>query len=202
MAEIDDPDANLLARLARGEPQAARELVECKLPRMLGLAQRLLGSRAEAEEVAQEGLVRAWQQVGHWRPGQARFDTWLHEVVLNLCRDRLRRRAVRHEEALDEHAEAAAFADPGPTPEQQLDHAQHSARVAAALDALPPRQREALVLHYYQALPQAEAAALMGVSVDALESLLARARRSLRARLQDASTSAIAAPADPGGSPP
>lgn len=206
MAEIDDPDADLLARLARGEPQAARELVERKLPRMLGLAQRLLGNRAEAEEVAQEGLVRAWQQVGHWQPGQARFDTWLHEVVLNLCRDRLRRRSVRREEALDEHAEAAAFADPGPTPEQQLDHAQHSARVAAALDALPPRQREALVLHYYQALPQAEAAALMGVSVDALESLLARARRSLRARLQDASTSTSAiaapAPAEPGGSPP
>lgn len=199
MAEIDDPDADLLARLARGEPQAARELVERKLPRLLGLAQRLLGSRAEAEEVAQEGLVRAWQQVGQWRPGQARFDTWLHEVALNLCRDRLRRRAVRREEALEEHAEAATFADPGPTPEQQLDLAQHSARVAAALDALPPRQREALVLHYYQALPQAEAAALMGVSVDALESLLARARRSLRARLQDASASA---PAVPGGSPP
>lgn len=186
MAEIDDPDADLLARLARGEPQAARELVEHKLPRLLGLAQRLLGNRAEAEEVAQEGLVRAWQQVGRWRPGQARFDTWLHEVVLNLCRDRLRRRAVRREEALDEHAETATFADPGPTPEQQLDRAQHSAHVAEALDALPARQREALVLHYYQALPQAEAAALMGVSVDALESLLARARRSLRARLLDA----------------
>lgn len=195
MAELDDPDAELLARLARGEPQAARELVARKLPRLLGLAQRLLGGRAEAEEVAQESFMRAWQQLGRWRPGEARFDTWLHEVALNLCRDRLRRRAVRREEALDEHAEAAAIADPGPTPEQQLDRAQRSAQVAAALDALPPRQREALVLHYHQALPQAEAAALMGISVDALESLLARARRGLRARLQDGGEGP---PADPG----
>jgi RNA polymerase sigma-70 factor (ECF subfamily) len=142
-------------------------------------------------------FVRAWLRVGHGRPAQPRFDTWLHGVALNLCRDRLRRRAVRREEALEGHADA--MADPGPTPEQQLDRIQRSARVAAALDALPPRQREALVLHYHQALPQAEAAALMGVSVDALESLLARARRGLRARLLDRGEGPSA---DPGGFEP
>lgn len=182
LAESDDPDDELLSRLGRGEPQAARELVARKLPRVLALAQRLLGQRAEAEEVAQESFLRAWKQAPHWRRGEARFDTWLYRVVLNLCNDRLRAPSRRHEQATDELPEAA---DPGATPEQHYADRRMSQRVAAALAALPPRQREALVLFHYQELSQVDAAALMGVSVDALESLLARARRSLRAQLAD-----------------
>jgi len=75
--------------------------------------------------------------------------------------------------------------DPGATPEQQLQSRELGQRVATAIAGLPPRQREALVLCHYQELPQADAARLMGVSVDALESLLARARRSLRERLRE-----------------
>ena len=182
LAESDDPDDELLSRLGRGEPQAARELVARKLPRVLALAQRLLGQRAEAEEVAQESFLRAWKQAPSWRRGEARFDTWLHRVVLNLCNDRLRSPRRRHEQATDELPEAA---DPAATPEQHYADRRMSQRVATALAALPPRQREAIVLFHYQELSQADAAALMGVSVDALESLLARARRSLRAQLDD-----------------
>jgi RNA polymerase sigma-70 factor (ECF subfamily) len=174
----DDPDAGLLARVGRGEEQAARELVARKLPRLLALAVRLLGRRGEAEEVAQEAFVRAWKQAGRWQPGPARFDTWLHRVALNLCYDRLR---GRHDETGLE--EGQDVPDPAPQPEQQLDASQRSARVATALAALPVRQREALVLQYYQELSNTEAAEVMGISVEALESLLARARRTLRARL-------------------
>lgn len=152
-------------------------MVTRKLPRLLALAQRLLGSRGEAEEVTQEAFVRLWQQAPRWRSGEARFDTWLHRVALNLCHDRLR---GRREQPQDELPESA---DPAPGPAEQLASRQQGERVGAALAALPTRQREALVLQYYQQLPQAEAAALMGISVDALESLLARARRSLRAQL-------------------
>jgi len=183
LADSDDPDDELLSRLGRGEPQAARELVARKLPRVLALAQRLLGQRAEAEEVAQESFLRAWKQAPQWRRGEARFDTWLHRVVLNLCNDRLRAPRRRHEQPTDDLPEAP---DPAATPEQRYAEQRTSQRVAAALATLPPRQREALVLFHYQELSQAEAAALMGVSVDALESLLARARRSLRAQLADA----------------
>ena len=186
MADLDDPDDDLLVRLARDEPQAARELVARKLPRLLALAQRLLGQRAEAEDVAQEAFLRIWAQAPQWRRGEARFDTWLHRVVLNLCYDRLRSGRARHEQAMDELPEAA---DAAPTPEQQLGHAQRSERVAAALACLPARQREALVLHHYQEMPQADAAALMGISVDALESLLSRARRSLRTQLLESERS-------------
>ena len=180
LADFDDPDDDLLVRLANDESQAARELVARKLPRVLALAQRLLGQRADAEDVAQEAFVRVWKQAPHWRRGQARFDTWLHRVVLNLCYDRLRSARTVHEQVVDELPDTA---DAAPTPEQQLGLVQHSDRVAAALARLPTRQREALVLQYYQDLPQADAAALMDVSVDALESLLRRARTNLRMQL-------------------
>jgi RNA polymerase sigma factor (sigma-70 family) len=175
----DDPDAELLARIGRSEPQAMRELVARKLARLLALAERLLGRRGEAEEVAQETFVRAWRQAGAWQPGLARFDTWLYRVALNLCYDRLRAR--RDEEPYDESH--AGIADLAAMPEERLEAKERGRRVAAALSRLPARQREALVLQYYQDLSNGEAAALMEISIEALESLLARARRNLRAQL-------------------
>ena len=175
----DDSDAELLARVGRGEPRAVREMVERKLGRLLSLAERMLGRRVEAEEVAQEVFVRVWKQAPHWQSGRARFDTWLHRVALNLCYDRLRR---RREEAPDDDADEPA-ADRAEAPDELLEVKQRGRRVARALADLPQRQREALVLQYYQELSNGEAAELMGIGIEALESLLVRARRSLRARL-------------------
>ena len=172
----------MLQRLGRNEPQAARDLVARKLPRLLALAERLLGQRGEAEEVVQEAFVRIWKQASQWRPGEAHFDTWLHRVVLNLCYDRLRCGRTRHEKAMDEVPDSA---DPDPTPEQHWEYSKRSERVASALTRLPWRQREVIVLQYYQELSQTEISALMEISVDAVESLLARARRNLRAELTD-----------------
>ena len=155
-------------------------MVEKKLGRLLSLAERLLGRRGEAEEVAQEVFVRLWKQAPHWQPGRARFDTWLHRVALNLCYDRLRR---RREEAPDDDDDDEAAADPADAPDALLQAKQRGRRVARALAELPQRQREALVLQYYQELTNSEAAELMGIGIEALESLLVRARRSLRERL-------------------
>jgi len=154
-------------------------MVESKLGRLLALAERLLGRRSEAEEVAQEVFVRLWKQAPHWQPGRARFDTWLHRVALNLCYDRLRR---RRDEAPGDDADEAA-ADRAGEPDAVLQDRQRGRRVARALAELPQRQREALVLQYYQELSNSEAAELMGIGIEALESLLVRARRSLRERL-------------------
>lgn len=180
MTDDEDPDAELLARVGRSDPHAVRDMVARKLPRLLSLGMRLLGRRSEAEEVAQEAFVRVWKQAAQWESGQARFDTWLHRVVLNLCYDRLRGR--RDEEPLT-GSDADAAIDPAPAPDESLQARQRSARVAAALATLPARQREAMVLQYYQDLSNGEAAALMGISIEALESLLSRARRTLRAQL-------------------
>lgn len=174
-----DPDEELLPRVARGDPAAVRALVARKLPRLLALAGRILGEATEAEDVAQEAFTRAWRQAGTWRPGAAKFDTWLHRVTLNLCYDRLRR---RREVVMDTPPDRP---DEGPAPDRGLEAADVGRRVARAMQALPERQREAIVLCHYQEMTNIEAAALMGLSVDALESLLARGRRALRASLAD-----------------
>ncbi|MFP3563451.1 RNA polymerase sigma factor [Paraburkholderia sp. SIMBA_030] len=172
-----DPDADLVARVGRQDPAAVRSLVARKLPRLLALATRMLGDRMEAEDVAQEVFVRIWKQASRWNEGEARFDTWVHRVALNLCYDRLRGRRE------DPHAELPDEIDPAAPPEATLDARARDRRVREALAALPARQREALVLNYYQEMSNIDAAALMGITVDALESLLARARRNLRAQL-------------------
>jgi RNA polymerase sigma factor (sigma-70 family) len=174
-----DPDEALVARVGQGDPAAVRALVARKLPRLLALAGRILGEGAEAEDVAQETFLRAWKQAPTWNSGRARFDTWLHRVALNLCYDRLRR---RRETAMDSPPERA---DEGPAPDRGLEAADVGRRVAQAMRALPDRQREAIVLCHYQELGAAEASRSMGVSIEALESLLARGRRTLRAALGD-----------------
>ena len=173
-----DPDEALIRRIARGEPGAAEAFVSLKLGRILSLARRMLGDPVEAEDVAQEVFLRVWRHAGAWRPGAARFDTWMHRVALNLCYDRLRRRREQL------YADPPEGPDPGPGPDRGLEASDIGDAVAAAMAKLPHRQREAIVLCHYQELGNIEAAELMGISVEALESLLARARRNLRAMLK------------------
>ena len=179
MATTVDPDEDLVRRVGEGDPAAIQAMVARKLPRMLSLARRMLGDAAEAEDVAQEAMLRAWRQAPRWAPGQAKFDTWLHRVGLNLCYDRLRRRREIATEAPPDRP------DDGPAPDRGLLALETGARVEAALAKLPERQREAIVLCHYQELGNIEAAGLMNVSVEALESLLSRGRRALRTALAD-----------------
>ena len=184
MGVIADPDEDLVRRVGQGDPAAIQAMVARKLPRMLALAQRMLGDPIEAEDVAQEAMLRAWKQAPHWTPGKARFDTWLHRVGLNLCYDRLRRRREIPTEAPPDRP------DDGPAPDRGLLAAELGARVDAALGRLPERQREAIVLCHYQELTNIEAADLLKISVEALESLLSRGRRALRLTLADVSPNA------------
>ena len=174
-----DQDAAWIRRIVAGDASAARQLVEQKLPRLHALASRMLGDVIEAEDVVQECFVRLWRQAPTWQGGTARVDTWLHRVTLNLCYDRLRR---RREVVV---AEVPETADPAPGPEAVLDEVEQSQRVSDALQQLPVRQREAIVLQYYQGMSNLDAAAVMDVSVEAFESLLSRARRCLRTILGD-----------------
>ena len=172
-----DPDEELVERIGRGDAAATRLLVAAKLPRVLGLATRVLRDRTAAEDVAQETFVRVWRTAGKWQPGRARFDTWLHTVVLNLCRDRLRRRREVTDDAMP------GIADPTPDAETVMIEDERGRDVAEAIARLPERQRDAILLVHYQDLSGADAAGVLGVSIEALESLLARGRRTLRARL-------------------
>jgi RNA polymerase sigma-70 factor (ECF subfamily) len=176
-----DPEADLLAAYAAGEGHAARALLERLGPRVLALATRMLGDTAEAEDVTQEAMLRLWRQAPRWRAGQARVSTWLTRVALNLATDRLRRRrGVSLDAAFGDGVEPA---DGRPGVEAGLLAAERARALRAALADLPERQAQAVVLRHLQGLSNPEIAAVMEVSVEAVESLTARGRRALAARL-------------------
>jgi len=168
-----------MKRIAYGEPEAMRQMISSSMPRIWALAVRVLGDATAAEDVAQETVIRAVRKAPDWTGGAARLDTWLHTVALNLCRDRLKRRREIVTEKIPESA------DPAISAEAAMIEAERSRDVAAAIKALPERQREAIILVHYQELSGVAAADALGISVEALESLLARGRRSLKQRFLD-----------------
>jgi RNA polymerase sigma-70 factor (ECF subfamily) len=178
----DHSDDELMARIAAGERAAFDRLVERHLPRCLRLAERMLGARAEAEDVAQEFFIKVWSGAARWRPaggGGARFTTWLYRVVVNLCIDRRRRPVFAPLESAGEPP------DPGEGGLAALQRRRTAARVAAAVAALPERQRAALALCFYEGLSDRAAAEILELTPGAVESLLVRARRRLRESLAD-----------------
>jgi RNA polymerase sigma-70 factor, ECF subfamily len=174
---MEESDETLMRRVGGGDPEACRALVERHLGRVTAFAARTLGSAADAEDVAQEVFLRLWTSARRWEP-RARLSTWLHRVALNLCLDRIAR---RRDVPLDSAPEPV---DPAPSAVALLERQAVGQRVNMEIAALPPQQRVAIVLCHYQGLRNLEAAEVMGVSVEALESLLARGRRTLRARLR------------------
>jgi len=175
----DGGEQELLERIRVGDAAALQFLIDDKLPRIFALARRVLNDRADAEDVAQETLVRVWRRPPAIRPGGQALDPWMHRVALNLCLDRLRRRRETPAAVLPE------VIDESPTPERRVLSMSVAERIDAALDTLCVRQRHAIVLCHVQQLSNIEAADSMGISVDALESVLARARRTMRADLAD-----------------
>lgn len=174
-------DDALLVLYARGDGEAARVLTGRHLGRVLGYAARLLGDRAEAEDVAQEAMLRLWRVAADWRSGEAQVSSWLYRVVTNLCTDRQRAARRRRAEALDEVAEPP---DPGESVEAALMRRARTEALQAALDTLPDRQRQAVVLRHIEGLSNPDIAAILEIGVEAVESLTARGKRALTAALQ------------------
>ncbi|RRH76946.1 RNA polymerase sigma factor [Falsigemmobacter faecalis] len=168
----------LLRLYANGDDQAARELSRRFLPRVLAYGRRMLGDGDEAQDVAQEAMVRLWRIAPEWRAGEAQVSTWLWRVTANLCTDRLRRR--RGGVALEDAPEPE---DDAPTALQQMVQANRAAALEAALQKLPERQRQAVVLRHLEGLSNPEISEVMEIGVEAVESLTARGKRALSALL-------------------
>jgi RNA polymerase sigma factor (sigma-70 family) len=176
--ETEAPDAALLIAFANGDAGAAQLLAERLLPRTLAQAQRMLGDRAEAEDVAQKAMMRLWRIAGEWRQGEAQVSTWLYRVTANLCTDRLRRR--KRSVPLDAVAEPL---DGAPSAVARMHAEARAKALSDALAQLPPRQAEAVALRHLEGLSNPEIAAVMEIGVEAVESLTARGKRGLAAIL-------------------
>ena len=176
MAEADGDDA-LMARVRLRDRHAFRVLVDRHVTALHRIAYRMIGDATEAEDLAQEALLRLWRDAQRWQGGGSGAGAWLTRVVVNLCLDRLRRRRFASD------AEVPERADPRPLAPETIDADQRRAATVAAVTALPDRQRAAIVLTYYEDLPNQRAAEAMGMNVKAFESLLLRARSALRAVL-------------------
>ena len=172
-----ESDGALMQRVAAGDAQALAVISERHTPMLYGIAWRMLGDAAEAEDVVQEAMVKLWVGAKGWTPVGGGLGGWLRRIATNLCVDRKRR--ARH--LAD--GEVPDRADDRPAADVLIDQQQRAQGVAAAMQQLPDRQRAAIVLTYYEGLSNAEAAAILGVGVKALESLLVRARQGLSRHL-------------------
>lgn len=171
-------DADLLAAFAGGDRTAALTLTQRLTPRVMGQAYRMLGNRAEAEDVAQDAMMRLWKIAPDWDADRAQVTTWLYRVVANLCTDRLRKsgRGV----ALDAIEEPSSNA---PSVAQTLQDTARSTALRDAMADLPERQAQAVSLRHLEELGNPEIATIMDTNVRTVESLIARGKRALIAKL-------------------
>lgn len=173
---MDDSDEALMVRIARGDQPAFRVLTRRHLPAMVRLARRILGNTADAEDVAQEAMLRVWTHAPRWQP-LAAFKTWLTRVVVNLCLDRKRRAPWVDLEA------AGEIADPAPGAGDLAEADERERLLQRAIANLPDRQRAAIVLTYSEGMSNAQAADMLDTSVSAFETLLVRGKQNLRRAL-------------------
>ena len=170
-------DAELLARFSKGDRAAALALTSRLAPVVFAQAFRMLGDRAEAEDVTQESLLRLWKAAPGWDATRAKITTWLYRVTSNLCIDCLRK---SNRNSGDEVPEVA---DETPGIDLKLQATARAQALQHALQTLPDRQRQALILRHIEDLSNPEISDIMEISVEAVESLVSRGRRALASTL-------------------
>jgi|TARA_B110000914_G_scaffold205816_1_gene201273 RNA polymerase sigma-70 factor (ECF subfamily) len=170
-------DAELLARFSKGDRAAALALTSRLAPVVFAQAFRMLGDRAEAEDVTQESLLRLWKAAPGWDATRAKITTWLYRVTSNLCIDRLRK---SNRNSGDEVPEVA---DETPGIDRKLQATARAQALQHALQTLPDRQRQAMILRHIEDLSNPEISDIMEISVEAVESLVSRGKRALASTL-------------------
>jgi RNA polymerase sigma-70 factor, ECF subfamily len=189
----DRTDRELLAAHVAGDHDAFAELFARHRDRLWAVALRTMGNPDDAADGLQDGLVAAYRRASSFR-GESAVTTWLHRVVVNACLDRLRASSVRRSATLaDDHdAPLAPAAADAADPALAAERSEQRRLVLAALAELPSDQRAALVLVDMEAMPVAEAAAVLDIPVGTLKSRCSRGRARLAVLLRAAGVLAAA----------
>ncbi|MDA7827996.1 sigma-70 family RNA polymerase sigma factor [Rhodobacteraceae bacterium] len=177
-------DDALLVLFANGSPAAAQELTRRLMPRVFAQAYHKLRNRADAEDVTQDAFMKLWRIAPDWKQDQAKVSTWLYRVVENACIDRLRRN--KSSAQLDDVGFEPA--DDRPSVSDQMQDKSRVDALYAAIDTLPERQAAALRMRHLEDRSNIEIAQILDLSVEAVESLVSRAKRTLTAQLRGQKT--------------
>jgi len=177
-------DEELVEACLAGEESAFDILLVRWEKRIRGAIHRLVGSDEEARDLCQEAFLKAYRSLRSFKQ-EARFSSWLYQIALNLCRDRMRRRRGKTMVSLDELEEGgAAVATPGPSAIDRIQERDVSRLIARAIESLPDEQREVIILKEYQGLTFLEIAQVLGVPISTVKTRLYRGLEQLRSRLE------------------
>ncbi len=173
-------DEELLELISTGADEAFTEIVRRHTEKFYSIAYRVLADRNEAEDTVQEAFLMLWETPHKWDSHKnAKFTTWFYRVVTNLSLDKKKKRRPQE---ITEHTD---LRDSNPDPEALALSAQKKDRLEAMIDALPLAQQTALNLTFYEGLTNREAARVMDISIKAFESLLVRAKHTLRTKIKN-----------------
>ena len=173
-----DADHALLAAFADGDRRAAQQLTERLMPKIYAHAYYRLGNTSDAEDVTQEAFLKLWKVAPSWKQDKAQVSTWLYRVVSNLCKDRYRRAT------LEGLISVQAPSNESQSPTYKIEEGIRQKALYTAMSALPEGQRLAVQFRHIDELTNPQIAEIMGVSVEAIESLIARGKRKLTKILQ------------------
>jgi len=170
---VEEDERQIIERMLAGSELAFRQIVDQHTPRIFNYVRRMTSNSIEAEDIAQETFIRFWVSRDRFDPGRVKLTTWMHRIAHNLCVDYFRRRQLQERQL-------SVQSDSNESPYTNYELSLRAAIVRKGLMTLSERQRSAIVLCHYQNFSQHDAAHILDLSVDALESLLRRGRHKLK----------------------
>ena len=172
-------DLELVQAFQNGSSAAFTELMQRYQKRLINFAYRMLGRRADAEDIAQETFLRLYRAPHRFQP-QAQFSTWLFTIARNMCLNAIRNRKHHRTYAISQAGARLQLPDPGHTPPRLLETGEAQAAVRRAISELPEKQRTAVVLAKYEGMAYRQIADILGCSETAVKLIMHRARLRLR----------------------